>query len=589
MAEEFNISTVDPELLVLQRNKDDGYDYRRRRHEDWDDIYTYYRGKPIINRLIQRQSVHVPLMKQNIKSLLKDVDDMPVLYFENLDNDKQAELFKNAYWEKTVEHNRLELQDIMDKKQVFLFGRTYDQMQVINGKVSMIVQDPMDILVQRYADPFNIHSSRFLSHLHIFRPLSVIQQNETYDKEAVARLTKWFQTNAGLIKAADNTQEASDKVRKMQAIGDTTASDPILGETYVELTMHFVYHKEGSLDEQLWLYVEAENQAILMKKPLEKIIGETADHYWRDHFPYNSWADDIERQDWFSDSVGDILLPLCKIVDAWASQLVENRTLRNLNMFFYDQSEENFNPNTYQPRGFGFYGLPGKPSDIIQPVNIADLTESIDEIKFFIEIGEKASGATATQQGAQTSRQVTLGEVQLALGEAKERIKGMSKFYIPAWQQRGETFIKLIEAAGDKLDAVRIFKKGRITDNLFSREVGPEDWQSKLGYRCKVWSKNQKDAQDSEGLQKWNAVKTNMPDNPKVDEIWKRKMIEFADPTPEEMLEILDYERQKREALQMAAMGNPMLGGQIGQPALPQPAQPIQPALPAPKTNGVVK
>jgi len=33
-------------------------------------------------------------MKTAIRTLLKDVDDMPVIYFENLDNDKEAEMYK---------------------------------------------------------------------------------------------------------------------------------------------------------------------------------------------------------------------------------------------------------------------------------------------------------------------------------------------------------------------------------------------------------------------------------------------------------------------------------------------------------------
>jgi len=74
---------------------------------------------------------------------------------------------------------------------------------------------------------------------------------------------------------------------------------------------------------------------------------------------------------------------------------------------------------------------------------------------------EKATGATSTQQGVQTERQITLGEVELAQGEAKARIQGMSKFYTAAWEQRATMFLKLIEAAGDKLDAVKIYKSGK--------------------------------------------------------------------------------------------------------------------------------
>ncbi len=70
----------------------------------------------------------------------------------------------------------------------------------------------------------------------------------------------------------------------------------------------------------------------------------------------------------------------------------------------------------------GWYGVPGKPSEVLQKVDIPDLSESLDEMNFLIEMIEKATGATATQQGVQTKKQITLGEIQLALGEAKARI-----------------------------------------------------------------------------------------------------------------------------------------------------------------------
>src|SRR3990167_6235602 len=111
MADEL-VTTPDPEFLMLQRNKESGYNYRKRRHPNWDENYELYRDKVIVNRLTQRQSVNLPLMKLVMQTLLKDIDDMPVLYFENLDNDKEAETFKNEYWKWTSEQNSMEIQDI---------------------------------------------------------------------------------------------------------------------------------------------------------------------------------------------------------------------------------------------------------------------------------------------------------------------------------------------------------------------------------------------------------------------------------------------------------------------------------------------
>ena len=542
---------------MLRVNKQSAYNYRERRHDDWDENYTLYRDKVIIDRLIQRQTVNIPLMKQTIRTLLKDVDDMPVLYFESIDNDDQAELFKNEYWKYTEVENRMELQDIVDKRQVFLFGRSFDQWQIVDGKIKQTIQDPMDIYVDRYTDPVNLNSARFLIHTHIFVPLSVIEKNNDYDQEAVSRLKMWYKTSQGLIKGDQNVQMLVDKNKKMRDMGIDDIDDPVLGEAYFELTMHFLMHREiGDKNEQYYLYVEAEEQEILMKKPLEEVIGTTKTHYWQTHLPYVTWADDLERQDFWSDSIADIVRPANKVLNAWFSQLVENRTLRNFGMHYYDATVENFTPSSFAPLPWGWYPVPGKPQDVLQKVDIPDLSESLDEMQFVINVMERATGATATQQGAPTERQITLGEVQLALGEAKERIKGMSKFYTPAWKQRGEIFINLLEAGADKLDAVKIYKHGSNTDDIYSREITPKDWRTKSGYLCKVWSQEERDTQNTNNIQKINYAKSVLPENQKLNEISQRKALEFAGLTPDEINTIMEEEQKRKEAM-MSVPGLP--------------------------------
>jgi hypothetical protein len=559
MAEEITIEN--PELTMLKLNKESGYNYRERRQSDWDENYQLYRDKVVINRLTQRQSVNLPIMKMGIQTLLKDVDDMPVLYFENLDNDKQAEVFKNEYWKYTSVENKMEINDIVDKKQQFLYGRSYDQWQIIDGKIKQTIQDPRDILVDRYSDPTDLNSSRFLIHTHIFVPLSYLEGNSDYDQEAVARLKVWYGTESGLIKQASNQKMLTEKNKKMADMGLSDVYSPILGETYVELTLHFVYRPDGK-DEQLYLFVEVDDMEILMKKPLEEVIGKTKDNFWQNHFPYVSWAGDVERQDWYSDGVADIMRTPNKVLNSWFSQLVENRTLRNFGMNYYDSTLEGFNPQTFEARPFGWYPLPGKPADVFQKVDIPDLSESLDEMKFLIEMTERGTGATSTQQGVQTERQITLGEVQLALGEAKERIKGLSKFYTQAWKDRGLIFEKLIEAAPEKLDAVKIHKEGRNTQDIYTREISPKDWMTKSGYRCKVWSQDEKKVQDMDSLQKLQVAKAIMPMNPKLAEIQKRKILEFADLSPDDINAVMEIEQQQQEAMMGMGMG-------MGQPQVP--------------------
>lgn len=585
MVEDF--TPLNPELDLLKNNKQDGFNFRERRHDDWLENYTLYRDKVTINRLTQRQSVNLPLMKQTIRTLLKDVDDMPILYFENLDNDKEAETFQNEYWKWTVEQNKMELQDIVDKRQVFLFGRSFDQWQIMDGAVQMTVQDPQDILVSRYTDPTNLHSSRFLIHTHIFKPLSSLENNQEYDQEEVRKLKTFYATDQGLIKASDNQKMLTEKNKKLGKMGVDDIDSPVLGETYVELSLHFVYRKEeGDEEEQLYLYVEADDMAILSKKSLEKTIGTTTDNFWRNHFPYCTWADDVERQDFWSDSTADVVRTPNKVLNSWFSQEVERRTLSNFGMHYYNSSIEGFTPNTYNPIPWGWYGVPvptgQRIDDVLKKIDIPLNDGNLEAMTFLMQMLEKATGATSTQQGAENQRQITLGEVQLMLGEAKERIKGMSKFYTPAWKERGLMFLKLIEAGADKLDAVKVYKKGRNTSDIYEKEISSKNWQTKNGYQVRVWSQEEKDAKDSEGLQKLNAVKSFMADNPKLNEIYQRKLLEFADLTPDDVGSVMDYERQKMDA----AM-NPMTSGMMAQPTSQPMQQPATPPAPINQPGGM--
>lgn len=585
------ITPLDPEVQMLINNKEDGYNFRERRQEDWRENYELGRDKITINRLTQRQSVNVPLMKTITRTLLKDIDDMPLLYFENRDNDKEQEVFQNSYWEKILEINNMEIQDIIDKKQMFNFGRVFDQSQIVDGAVKMSMQDTEDMLVSRFTDPSNLHSSRFLIHDHIFVPLSYLENNSMYDQFEVAELKKFYATNMGLIKAQDNQNSLQEKNQKMADMGVQDIDDPVLGEVYVELSLQFVFRdketrKGKAFEDQIFMYVLADDYKILAKNPLEEVIGETKDHYFRNHYNYTSWADDVEKQDFWNDAIADMVRTPNKVLNSWISQLVENRTLKNLGMYFFNSSlaAEGFAPSTFNPMAWGFYGIPaganGKIDDALKRIDIPDLSESLDEMNFLITMIEKGTGATATQQGAQTERKITLGEVELALTEAKERVKGMSKFYTKAWYDRGLLFLKLIEAAPQKIDAVKIYKKGRNNDDIYSREIGPSDWMNKSGYGIKIWSQDERRAASTDSLEKVSAVKMNMPDNPKVAEIYQRKLCEFADFSPEETNEVMAFEKEKQKMLisqNTGGIGNGMGQGNI-QPGNPQvaPAMPVK-------------
>ena len=587
------IEIQDPEVMMLTNNKESAYNYKKRRMDDANENYTLYRGIVKTNRLTQRQSVHIPLMKTALLTNLKDVDDMPMFRFVSRANDKQKEVFLNEHWKETLKINNATLQDIVDKKQNMITGRTFDQWQIINGLVKWSIVSFDDIYVDRNCDPTNIDTARQFIHTHIFVPLSVLEANKDYSREAISKLKEFFGSTMGLVKSSQNEEMYLKKMEKMRDLGDEYATDPILGETLVEITLHFNMHRESEdEEEQYYLYVEAEDMVRLMKKKLEEVIGVTKDHFWRKRLPYESWASDLDIVDFWTDGPADIIREPNKIVDAFFSQIVENRTLSNLNMHVFNSNIENFTPDTWQPGAFRWYPIPvpeGKSiNDVYSDLKVQEIGNTQQEIDFLINMIEKATGATSTQQGAQMEKKVTLGEVQLALGEAKERVKGMSKFYTPAWERRAVKYLKLLEAGKDKLAPMTVYRKGRLSDDLYERTIEPKDYLEDAGYSIEVWSQDERNAQNTDSIEKWNAVKANMPDNPKVDLTYKRKLLEFVGADPDESNEIMEFERQKSEAIlnqmNMQNGGTDATVPQEGNLAIPK-QSPVQMLLQAGQAN----
>jgi len=571
---------VNPTLLVLGNHKESAFNWQYRRHDEWTENYMLYRDKVIINRLTQRQSVNVPLMKMSIRTALKDIDDPPMLYFDNLDNNKDKEIFYNEYFEYCAEYNKLVIKDIVDKKQVFLYGRSFKKLNIVNGRFFFEILDPQDVLVDRYVDPSNLDSARYLCHQHIFRPVSSLEENENYDQAAVKKLKEYMATQAGLLKADENLQTVQDRNDRMRRMGVPDVDNPQLGETYAELNEHYLKRwDDKEKEDQYWLIVTAEGREILLEEKLETVIGKTVDHFWRYHLPFTSWGDDVERTDFWSDGMADTIRTPNKILNSWLSQMIENRTLRSFGMNFYDvTANKEFVPQVYEPEAFGWYPLPGKPADVYQRVDIPALTGSIEDMAFVMQLAEKATAATSIQQGVSEPRKITLGEVEILMANAQERIKSLSVFYVDNWKEFGLKYAKMLEAAGDLLDKVTLYKKGLWNDEMYPRDVESKDWRSKAGYTCKVLSRSEKDDEDSNVLQRMQGARADMPDNIPLIEIYRKRLLEFGKFTPDEIKQILDFERQRLNTL-------PMGGGELtGQPTLTAPptlpqARPMLPAM----------
>jgi hypothetical protein len=551
--------TLDKLEFILNRDAKDGYEFQKRRHDDWKENYELFRDKVIINRLTQRQSVNIPLMKQIVKTILSKIDDFVDLVFTNLSNDEQKQIFYNLYWNDVVKsENRLELKDKVDKKQVTLFGRSFEKLNVMNGKVKFYIVDPADMRVDRYIDPTDIDTAGYLIQDNIFETLSDLKGNPMYNQEVVSTFEEFFQTEQGLVKASQNQEELEKKNEAMQEMGDTYVNNPALGQTLVQMQEGFIKVYNPEIEEAEIVFtlsgaitVEGEEKRlILFADLLENVIdpnGNCPDHFWRNHYPFESWGEDIENRDFWNDAVADSVRPPNKVVNSWFSQTVENRTMRNFGMNYYNSNTSGedgaFVPQTFEPKAWGWYGIPGNPNDILKSVEIPQLTGNLEEINFVVQIAEKASAATAITQGVSEQRKITLGEVELLAANALDRIQSMSLYYQQAWLNIGRKYIKLLEAMGDEIEAVRLFKTGKITGKtMFNKTITPTSWKDKLGYSCKVVSKKDKSEQDLDQIQKLNAVKSFMPNNRELNKILQEKLLDMSNLTSDENKRIMEEE-----------------------------------------------
>ena len=229
---------------IIQKYKDSAMMYKFRRMNEWNENYALYRDRVILNRLTQRQSVNIPVIKFSVKTLLKNIKTIPDIHFSNLDNDTQAEHNLNLYWKQEgVENNHMKIKDKADKRQAFLFGRTFKMPNVVRGKLYWEIVDPMDVLVDRYIDPTDFNTSRFVCQEHIFKALSSLEGDDQYNQTIISKLKESYATAQGLIKQQETLMNMKAKEQRMLSMGVPDVLNPILGETYVELNKAFFYKK----------------------------------------------------------------------------------------------------------------------------------------------------------------------------------------------------------------------------------------------------------------------------------------------------------------------------------------------------------
>ena len=130
-----------------------------------------------------------------------------------------------------------------------------------------------------------------------------------------------------------------------------------------------------------------------------------------------------------------------------------------------------------------------------------------------------------------------------------------------------------MNANADKIDAITLYKKSH-KGNIFSKKVSSKDWKSDIGYDCRAVSTSEREKKNLESLQKLNAVKAQFPDNPAMNRIYGKKILEFGELNADEVKEVMEAEAQKM------SMG--MSGMAAGMPSEPQNALPQPVSAPNP-------
>lgn len=549
----------------LRLDEEADFKFQERRHSQWTENYQLFRDKVIVNRLTQRQSINVPFIKGIVKTVMANIDEFPDIEFEELDNDKDKEIVVNELWKDFVIQDKLEIKDIIDKKQDLLYGISWHKFNIVNGRIVSEIKEPFDILIDRYADPSDINTANHLSEHGIYRTISQLESNPNLDQAAIKRLKIFYGTKNGLIKSEEVTKQIQAKNERLGIMGVSDLDNPALGQTWLELKAHFkkVYDL-ADMKEHLHVILMADAE-ILMAKPLKELLG-------IDEYNFVKWSDDPERLDQYPDGTADIARTANKLLNSNISSMAENRILRNFGMNFYDSGMENFVPQSFQPTPFGWYPIPvpdgKKLDDVFKKVEIPDLKDSIDEMEWIKGLVESATAANTTLQGDTEQSKVTLGEVELALSAAKERVTSIAKFYNLAMKDKGMLFAKLLNANADKLDSVKLYKKSH-QGNFFSKEVTGKDWKSDSGYTCKVVSTSERQRQNIEEMQKLNAANAQFQGNPAFKKIYDKKVLEFIGASPEESKAVMDFEEQNMQMGMANGMPQDTLGG-LPQPTIPQ-------------------
>lgn len=544
----------DSDLMIkLKAEAKSADELQNRKHDDWDSNYMLYRNKVKSNRLTQRQAVNIPLMKETIKTLLSKIDDPPNIDWQEKSGDEYKELVYQEVWNQSTKDNKLELIDILDKKNVLLYGFSAKKLNIEEDGIRVSVLDTYDITFDPLMAPSDIESARFIRHKNIFRSVREILADARYTKDGRDELKLWVDSTPGITQTTENKKEWEKKMERIKQMGVTSDKFSLFagGDRVINLCEHYTNiwsTKTQSFERRVIVY--ADNQIELLNEPLKDLIGV-------DFWPFVVWSEDPETNDIYPDSVADLVRTPNKVLNVWFSQLIENRTLKNFQMHWFLPGQ-NYTPQTYTP-GPGMM-LPAPPGDdinkVIKPVEISGLDDTLSAINAITQIVERGSGATALDKGQPEQGQQTLGEIQILVGKANERVTAMAKFYRLAWYELAVKWNKLMHANAPKF--LKLVKQGA-DGKLYQKRIFSGDWKSAIGYEPQVRSSSEQENDSVKSIQKFMFILSQFPNNVALRKIAQKRMLESVDLSPEELKQVEDAEVQQLQQ-----------PGQVGQPGQPQ-------------------
>lgn len=561
--------TLDEKMVKLGRELLTANEHQERKHKDWNDNYELYRNKVQTNRLTQRQAVNLPLMKETIKTIISKIDDAPNVDWKEKSSDEMKELIYQEIWNEQFKKQKIDWIDILDKKNVLLYGISTKKLNPTDDNIAVNVLDVFDIVFDPLMNPLDIETARFIIHKNIFRSVREILADDRYTTEGRDKLKMWAVTPYAMMQSGVNKEEHAKKMERLRAMGvqQNEFVNFAGGDVVVNLTEHYTLQWNPTTQKfERHVVVYADKWCELLDEKLEDLIG-------INEWPFVVWFEDPETNDIYPDGVADLVRTPNKVINVWYSQLVENRTLSNFRMHWYDATTEGYSPQTYEPGPGRMLPAPGDPNKTIMPVQVDGLDDSLSAIEFVTQIIERGSGAVAIDKGVAESGTQTLGEVEILVGKAMERSLSIQKFYRGAWYELATKWSKLMHAnPPKKMDLYRTSASGK----LYKKTVYASDWKSEAGYEPIISSTSEQEANEIKSVQKFMAIRAQYPDNIELKKITQSRQLEMLDFTPDELKRVKDYE-EKLEQEKMRATEQPQT------PQQPQPTQqiPQSPAVPA--------